>query len=66
LVCQSSGTAGVEIVPVQDGVEAKEERPLRLPPPERTNRKHDDMSLAERRVDNLRPTGQRFAARQCP
>ena len=41
--------AGVQVVPVQNRVEPQEERPLRLPPPERPNREHDDVSLADRR-----------------
>ena len=58
--------ARVEIVPIQDRIEAEEVRPLGLPSPERPIRKHDDMSLAKRRIDDHRFVGQRLRVVQQP
>src|SRR5438552_12885387 len=57
-----SGASRVEIVPVQDRVEAEEEVPLRLPAPERTVGEHHDVPLADRRVDGDGAAGNRVAA----
>ena len=48
------GLAGVEIVPVQDRVEAEEVQALRLPAPVGTRREHHDVALADRRIDDDR------------
>src|SRR5256885_10455733 len=54
--------AGVEIVPVQDRVEAHGEGALCLPPPEGTDREHDHMPLTDRLVDELSAVTERRAA----
>src|SRR6187401_3623553 len=46
--------ARVQIVPVHERVEAQDERALTLPAPERPDREHDDVALADGRVDELR------------
>src|SRR5258705_13953982 len=48
------GLAGVEIVPVHDRVEAERVGTLRLPPPERPDREHDDVAFAERVIERRR------------
>src|SRR5688572_33153958 len=45
--------AGMEIIPVHDGVKTEHERPLRLPPPEGPDREHDDVAVAQRGVHDL-------------
>jgi hypothetical protein len=37
-----------QIIPVQDGIETKDESSLSLPPPERANREHHDVTLTDR------------------
>src|SRR5437868_5653901 len=54
--------AGVEVVPVQDRVEAHGEGALCLPPPEGTDREHDHMPLTDRLVDELSAVTERRAA----
>src|SRR3954468_7692149 len=54
------GAAGVEVVPVEDRVEAEEEVPLRLPAPVRAVGEHHHVPLADRRVDGHGAAGQRF------
>src|SRR5262245_12670429 len=56
------GTAGIEMTPVQDGVEAEEEVSLRLPAPERAVREHHDVPLPDRRVQRDGMAGDRVAA----
>src|SRR5687768_3515454 len=53
---------GVEVVPVEDRVEAEEVRPLRLPPPERADPEHHDVTVAHLRVDDLRAVRERRPA----
>src|SRR5262249_19373053 len=60
----SRSLPSVQIVPVQDRVEAEEERALRLPPPEGTDREHDDVALTERDVHDLSAVRQRLPARE--
>src|SRR5688572_28298626 len=55
----------VEIVPVEDGVEAQEEGALGLPAPERTDGEHHHVPLADRGIHQLGPTRQRLPAHQC-
>src|SRR6185437_7648002 len=55
-------TARVEIVPIQDRIEAEEEVPLRLPPPVGPVGEHDEVSLAEGRVDDDGLAGERLPA----
>src|SRR5207249_9642279 len=66
LLARGRGTcrraAGVEIVPIQDRVEAEEEVALRLPTPVRTVGEHDDVPLADRRVDRDGAASERVAA----
>ena len=52
----------VQIVPVHQRVEAQDERALGLPAPERTNREHHDVALADGRVDDLRTVLEVLAA----
>jgi len=42
--------AGVQMVPVVDRVERQEERPLRLPAPEGTQREEHDVTFAKRNI----------------
>src|ERR1019366_6313529 len=43
-----NGLPGVEVIPVHDGIEAEEVRPLRLPPPVGPDRERHHMSLPDR------------------
>src|SRR5262249_15764876 len=52
--------SGVQIVPIHDRVESQAERTLRLPSPERANRKQDDVTVADLLVDGSRAAGQRL------
>src|SRR5262252_1634737 len=56
--------SGIEIVPVHDRVEPERVGPLRLPAPERPDRKHDDVSLAERGIECRRAVGEELAIEQ--
>src|SRR5687767_3660156 len=47
------GAAGVQVVPVQDRVETDREGALRLPAPERANAEHHNVTLTNRRIDDL-------------
>src|SRR3954451_18880459 len=55
---------GIQIVPVHDRVEAERVGALRLPAPERTNREHHDVTLAERRIERRRPIGEELRVQQ--
>src|SRR5476651_114758 len=55
---------GVEIVPVHDRVEPKRVGPLRLPAPERPDREHDDVPLAECGIERRRAVGEELAVEQ--
>src|SRR4051812_40829850 len=44
-------SARVEIVPIHDRIEAERIGALRLPAPERADREHNDVSLAEALID---------------
>src|SRR4051812_36230640 len=59
-----ASAAGVQIVPVQERVEAERVRALRLPAPERTDREHDDVTLAERMIDRRGGARHRLTSRE--
>ena len=56
--------AGVQVIPVQDGVEGQEVGALRLPPPEGTQREHHDVTRAERHIHRQGAVGDALAAAQ--
>src|SRR5262249_13266773 len=47
----------IQIVPIHDRVESEAERALRLPSPERANREHDDVAVANLLVDRSGAAG---------
>src|SRR5689334_15113460 len=66
LLSRRLGLTSIEIIPIQNRVEAKEVRALRLPPPERTNAEHDDVPVPDLRVHDLRTTRQRLTTSERP
>ena len=56
--------AGVEVVPVHDRVEAERVGALRLPAPERPDREHHDVPLAERMIERRGAVGEELAVGQ--
>src|SRR4051795_13362349 len=56
--------SGIEIVPVHERVEPERVGALRLPPPERPNREHHDVSLAERGIERCRTIREELPVQQ--
>ena len=54
--------ARIQMIPVDDGVESQGIGSLRLPTPEGSQSKHDDVPLTERLIEGERTIGERLAA----
>src|ERR1035441_3245607 len=62
--CGRGGFAGVEVVPVEDGIEGQEVGALGLPSPEGAEREHHHVAGAERHIHHQGAVGERLAAAQ--
>src|ERR1019366_1779256 len=64
LASGGGGFAGVEVVPVEDGVEGQEVGALGLPSPEGAEGEHHDVTGTERHIDHQGAVGDGLAAAQ--